>query len=92
MLAQFADHLVEGLVISCLGLFTFLVRSYFTRIHTDLKDLRGSVDKLSGRFDSLKEDARVTTTALAVTRQEVSAVWRALDGAHKRASDLNGGD
>lgn len=90
LIESLLSHTIEALVVGAVGLFTFLVRSFFSKIHDDLKDLRGAVDKLSGRFDSLREDTRVTTTAVAVTRQEVAAIWRTIDGAYKRTSDHNG--
>lgn len=90
LLESLLNHSIEALMVGAVGLLAFLVRSFFSRIHTDLRDLRASVDKFSGGLDSLKEDVHRTSTALAVTRQEVSAVWRTLDSAHKRASDMNG--
>ena len=90
---QFLDHLLAGAVVAALGLFTYLVKSFFARIHADLKDLRGAVDKLAGKFDAIQGDGRSTTTALAVTQQELKAVWKFLDAAHRRASDhVNGED
>lgn len=90
---QFLDNLLAGAVVAALGLFSYLVKSFFARIQTDLKALKESVDKLSGRFDAIQSEGRTTVTALAVTQQEIKAVWKFIDAAHKRASDhANGGD
>lgn len=85
--------MLEGAVVTFLGLFTFLVRSFFSRIHGDLKELNGSIDKLGGRLESLQKDVRDNTIESAVTRKEMEAIWRVVDGSYKRASDQhkNGG-
>ena len=90
MAEQFMDHLLEAILAASFALCAFLVRSFFSRIHGDLRDLKSSIDKLSGRFDGLREEARETTTALAVTQQELRAVWRTLDGGRRVSDHLNG--
>ncbi len=86
------DHAIEALAVATTGLLAFLVRSFFNRIHDDLIALRSSLDKLSGRFDTIQEDARELATKVALTQQETRAQWRHIDGSYRRASDLNGGD
>ncbi len=91
LIESLVDHSVEALVVGFLGLFSFFVKSFFSRIHADLTVLRGSVDKLSGRFDGLRDEARNSTTAIAVTQQELKAVWKFIDAAHRRPSDHTNG-
>ncbi len=90
MEAQILDHLLEGLVLTSIGLLTFLVRSYFSRIQKDIADVRSSVDRFEGRFSSIADEMHRATVEMAVTRQEMKAVWKVLDGANRRSSDANG--
>lgn len=83
-------HLLDGAVVSVLGVFTFLVRSFFSRISSDLKELQSLVDKLGGRLDAIQNDIHRNTVETAVMKQELRAVWRFVD-AEPRASDVNGG-
>lgn len=92
MLESFLDHSIEALTVAAMGLFTFLVRSFFSRIHDDLKALKSSIDKFDGRLTHMQEEARDLQVNLAVAKQELRAVWRHIDNAHQRASDYNGED
>lgn len=82
-----ANTLLSTLAVAGVGLFTFLVKSFFGRIHDDLKTLRSSVDKLDGRFDLLQGEGRQTVTELAVVRQELKAVWRFVDRMNEEADE-----
>ncbi len=79
-------HLAE---LCMLGL-VFLIRHFFKSIADDVKGVRAAVDKLDGRFSTIQKDVRDNTTETAVTRQEVKALWRFIDHANERASDVNG--
>lgn len=82
--------LLQGIGIGLMGLFAFLARSFVSRIHDDFKDLKSSVDKLCGKLDAIQDDYRELSTRVAVTRQEVRALWRTVD-APQRVSDTGNG-
>ena len=84
------DHAIEATTMACLGLLTFLVRSYFTRIREDLQALRSSVDKLEGRFNAARDEAKETALHLAVTSKEVRTLWKFMgieNGSFRRQDD-----
>lgn len=89
-MAQFATEILQASCVAILALVSYLARSYAARIHDDLKSLRSAIDKLDGRLTGLQAEIHRNTIELAVGRQEVKALWRAVDGAYERASD-NGG-
>lgn len=91
MLEALQSDLLSAVLAGFVALLTFLVRSFFQQFTREIKELKSSVDAFSGELKTVREDARENTTQIAVTRQELKAVWRFIDH-HKRASDLNGGD
>ncbi len=50
------------------------------------------VNRLIGRFDSLESRAHGHTTAIAVIKNELGAVWRALDPPRRFSDHANGED
>lgn len=85
-----ADNILPGvatLVVSCVG---YLVKYYFGQIAKNQKELTASINTLSGRLEGLHKDLRDNTVQMAITSTEVKAIWRFIDGAHERATDLNG--
>ena len=92
MLHEFIPH-IAGTVVACvMGLFAYLTRSYFARIHDDIKEVQAAVDRLSGRLDAVSSDVRANTSETAVARVEFKALWRVIDNAYERASDVNGAE
>ena len=80
-------NLVSAVVTTSVAVFSYLVKSYFKKIHDELAGLRLCIGKLDGRLDALSGEIRANTVEGATTRAELKAVWRFIDGAHKRASD-----
>lgn len=74
------------------GALAFLVKSFLGQIAKDLAGLKADIHKLDGRFETIQKDVRDNTIEGAVMRQEVKAIWRAVDHSHRRASDANGRD
>lgn len=72
------------------GVLLFLVKSFVGRIGEDLAELKATIQKFDGRFEAIQKDVRDNTIESAVTRQETSALWRAIDGSFNRASDARG--
>ena len=81
------DIILPVLVSSFVALFSYLVKSYFKKIHETLDCLRQSLSKLEGNLDILNKEIRQNTVEGAGLRSEVRAIWRFVDNAHKRASD-----
>ena len=80
LLEKFLEPFVAGVGLTLMAGFTALVRSYFDRIHKD-------VSCLTGRLDQIQTTLGENTKEIAVTRQEVKALWRYVDGGFNRASD-----
>lgn len=78
----------EALAAGFVGLLGFLLRSFFSRPHEDLTNLKSEIDKLEGRITLLTDAMHGEMTDTAVVKQELRAVWRHIDGAHARASDI----
>lgn len=74
-----------------LGL-VFLVRHFFAGITSKIDSIQDAFNKLDGRLETLQKDVRENTTQNAVTKQEMRAIWRYVDNAPMRASDMNGGE
>jgi ABC-type antimicrobial peptide transport system permease subunit len=80
-------NLVSAVVTTSVAVFSYLVKSYFKKIHDELAGLRLCIGKLDGRLDALSSEIRANTVEGAQVRTEIKAVWRFIDGAHKRATD-----
>ncbi len=50
------------------------------------------VNRLIGRFDSLETRAHAHTTEIAVVKNEMKALWRAVDPPPRMSDHFNGGD
>lgn len=77
--------------VAVMGLFTFLVKSYFARGDERHGELKSAFDKLDGKLEALQKDVRDNTLAMAVKSQELRAIWRYVDAAPRRASDIQNG-
>lgn len=78
----------EALVAGFVGLLGFLLRSFFSRPAEDAKALKSQIDKLDGRIAVLAEALHRETVEQASLKESVRAVWRVIDNAHTRASDV----
>ena len=81
-------EIVSIAVTVVVALFTYLVRSYFATIKTDLKELSGTISRLDGKLESLRETIKDNTIELAKNQSELKAIWRYID-APKRNSDAH---
>ena len=84
---ELTPHITGVVVVTIVGTFTFLVRSFFSRIHDDLRELKGSLDKMQGRFEAVSVDVRANTVEMAVVRSELRAVWRIVDRSNQHTAD-----
>jgi ABC-type antimicrobial peptide transport system permease subunit len=80
-------NLVSAVVTTFVAVFSYLVKSYFKKIHDEIAGLRLCLGRLDGRLDALSSEIRANTVEGAQVRTEIKAVWRFIDGAHKRATD-----
>ena len=78
------DLILEAVGAIGLTVFAFFARSYFAALAKDLA-------RLEGNLAALQNDIRENTKELAGMTSELKAVWRFIDGAHERATDVNGG-
>ena len=78
------DMILEAVGAIGLTAFAFFARSYFAALAKDLARLEGSLE-------TLRADIRQNTVELAGMTSELRAIWRFVDGAHERATDVNGG-
>lgn len=76
------------------GAIAFFAKAYFTRLHSDIREIKNTLhergaagSKLEGSVEILRREVRDNTEAMVGVRSEVNAIWRFLDGAHKRTSD-----
>jgi uncharacterized protein Yka (UPF0111/DUF47 family) len=83
-------NIMSAVVTASLALFSYLVKSYFKKIHDTMACLRQEIGKLEGSVDTLSKDIRQNTVEGAVLRSEVKALWRFIDNANQRASDGGG--
>lgn len=72
-------ELIMVLATGVMGLFTYLLRSYFASIKSDLKVTEEKVAKLEGKLDILREDIKSGQIATTVAQGELKAIWRYID-------------
>ena len=78
------DSIIISIFSALMGLLIYLARNYFERTHSDLMELKGSLQTLN---DALHKN----TIGIAKMQQEVKALWRFADGAFGRTSDQGRG-
>ncbi len=89
---EIPDWLLQLIAPAVTGCLAFLVKSYISQIKEALTGLKSSVDKVDGRIEAIQNQVHKVTVDSAVARKELQALWRAVDGSFKRASDANGED
>lgn len=92
MEAFVANYLAETFATVAVGIFGYLVRHYLKSITDAVAALRLEFAKRDGRLDALQKEIHTNTIQLAGLTSELRALWRIIDGAHLRASDVLGGE
>lgn len=91
MEAKIAEYVLSGVFALGFAAFAFLAKSLVNRLERDLASVAKEVARLDGKLEALSRDIRENTVQSAKLGSEVSAVWRFIDNAPKRASDHNNG-
>ena len=74
------------MVSGMLGLFTYLIRSYFSNIRNDIKNVAEKVSAIDGKLDLISNEVTKRVIDATRTDSEVKAIWRYIDPP-KRGSD-----
>lgn len=90
-----AEYLIAGIVTLGFTGLSFLIAFFFRQMRRDA--LRGAraVAELKGYLTSLQAEIRSNTIELTKAATEIRAIWRYIDNAPRRASDVqpvNGGN
>ena len=81
------DYLLSA-VVTCVGaLFSYLVKSYFSKIQESMDETKKEIAKLEGKFDMLQGEIRNNIIESTKLRGEVGALWRFVDNSFQRPSD-----
>jgi len=78
------DLILEAVGAIGLTAFAFFARGYFAAFAERFA-------RLEGQLEALQMDIRQNTKEQAGMNSEMKAMWRFIDGAHERATDINGG-
>lgn len=73
----------------------FFIRSYFKHIeaaiHDHARESAAALGELKGQLTTMQTDLRSNTIEVTKAATNITALWRYVDGAGKRASDLANG-
>lgn len=70
------------------GAIGFLIRSYLHGLDRRIEQLQAMTHNRNGQFDTLLRELRQNNQELVKVRYELQAVWRFIDNAPKRATDI----
>lgn len=68
-----------------LGLFTFLIRSYFSNIRKDIKNVSDKVMAIDGKLDYINTELTKRIVESTKIDSEVKAIWRLIDPPRRRS-------
>lgn len=80
------SQIIPALVAGSIALFTYLVKSYFQKIHDSNIEVKQEISKLEGKLELLSKDIKDNTIESVTLRGEVKALWRFVDN-HQRPTD-----
>ena len=81
------DQIIPAMATGLVALFTYLVRSYFQKIHDSNLEVRQEIGKLEGKLDLLMKEIKDNTIESVVMRSEIKALWRFVDNSNNRPTD-----
>ena len=82
------EQLIPVVSAGVLALISYLVKSYFANLARQIDELKNSLQKRDGRIEQLAHEIRKNTEEQIKLRTEMHAIWRYIDNAPKRATDL----